>query len=82
MAFDKPQYYIKTLDENAEQLPIDIWGMGSDSEWVLNGSMADKSMIRNYLPYRIAAQIMEYSPRCRFCEVFYEADGTYTYQGV
>ena len=82
MSFDKSQFYIKTLDENAQQMPVDIWGMGAESEWVLNGSMADKSMIRNYLPYRITAQIMEYAPRCRFCEVIYENDGVYTYQGV
>lgn len=82
MSFDKAQFYIKAIDENEEQKPVDIFGMGEESEWVLNGSMADKSMIRNYLPYRIAAQIMEYAPRCKFCEVIYENDGVYTYQGV
>lgn len=82
MSFDKAQFYIKAIDENEEQKLVDIFGMGEESEWVLNGSMADKSMIRNYLPYRIAAQIMEYAPRCKFCEVIYENDGVYTYQGV
>lgn len=80
--FDKSQFYIKTVDDKEEQIPVDIFGMGEESEWVLNGSMADKSMIRNYLPYRIAAQIMEYAPRCKFCEVIYENDGVYIYQGV
>lgn len=80
--FDKSQYYIKLVDENQLAAPYNVFGMGEDYEWVLNGSMADKSMIRNYISYRVAAQIMEYAPRCCFCEMFTEEDGVYTYQGV
>lgn len=80
--FDKSQYYIKLVGENNEQNPQNVFGMGTDDDWILNGSMADKSMLRNYLAYRIAAQIMEYSPRCCYCEMFTEEDGRYTYQGV
>ncbi len=80
--FDKPQYYIKlTMDGDLDN-PQNIFGMGTDDSWILGGNMADKSMMRNYLAYRVSAQIMEYAPRCAFCEVFTEADGVYTYQGV
>lgn len=80
--FDKSQYYIKLVDENLEENPQDVFGMGADDAWILNGSMADKSMLRNYLAYRISAQILEYSPRCCYCEMFTEEQGVYTYQGV
>lgn len=80
--FDKSQYYIKLVDENNEENPQNVFGMGNDDDWVLNGSMADKSMLRNYLAYRVAAQIMEYAPRCCYCEMFTEDGGVYTYQGV
>ncbi len=81
--FDKPQYYIKTVAPDGTGNPVDLFGMGDGEAWVLNGSMADKSMLRNYLAYRVSAGIMEYAPRCCYCEVFLrEADGTHVYQGV
>ena len=80
--FDKSQYYIKLVDGNNEKNPQSVFGMPADDDWILNGSMADKSMIRNYLAYRVSAQIMEYSPRCCYCEMFTEDEGVYTYQGV
>ena len=62
-----------------------IEGMGEGDSWILNGSMADKSMLRNYLPYRIASEIGGgmAAPDSRYCEVLLEKeDGTYRYQGV
>ncbi len=82
ISFDKPQYYIKLTIGDGLENPQDIFGMGADDSWILGGNMADKSMLRNYLAYRVSAQIMEYAPRCSFCEVFTEDGGVYTYQGV
>lgn len=80
--FDKSQYYIKLITGEGLDNPQEVFGMAAEDSWILNGSMADKSMIRNYLGYRVAAQIMEYAPRCAFCEMFTEENGVYTYQGV
>ena len=84
IGYDKKQYKIKTVFANGEENDLDILGMGKGSEWVLNGSMADKSMIRNYLAYRIASEIggNNMAPDSRFCEVLMEQNGSYTYQGV
>lgn len=83
MNYDKPQYSIKTLNEAGEEIPVDLLGMGAGDGWILNGSMADKSMLRNYLAYRVASEVQPETPDCRFCEVFVsEANGAYTYQGV
>ena len=84
IGYDKKQYKIKTVLAGGEENDADILGMGKGSEWVLNGSMADKSMIRNYLAYRIASEIggNNMAPDSRFCEVLMEKNGVYTYQGV
>lgn len=82
--FDKPQYLIKTVDGEVEN-PVNFAGMGEEDSWILNGSMADKSMIRNYLSYRIASEIggSALAPDSRYCEVILaEPDGSYKYQGV
>ena len=82
MYYDKPQYKIKTISAAGEENPIDFLSMGDGSNWVLNGSMADKSMLRNYVAYRIASEIQAETPDCRFCEVFLNDSGTLKYQGV
>jgi hypothetical protein len=82
ISFDKSQYYIKLVNEDGTDRDEDVFGMGADDSWILNGSLADKSMLRNYLAYRVSAQIMEYAPRCCFCEMFTVENGIYTYQGV
>ena len=83
--FDKPQYLIKTVTKSAEEEnPVDLLGMGEDDSWILNGSLADKSMMRNYLSYRIASEIGggAIAPDARYCEVLLETADGYEYQGV
>lgn len=83
-AYDKPQYLIKLADASGEPCDADLLGIGEGNGWVLNGSMADKSMLRNYLACRIASEASgaAMAPDCRFCEVVRYEDGRYVYQGV
>ncbi|MBO4457285.1 MAG: CotH kinase family protein [Butyrivibrio sp.] len=82
--YDKKQFKFKSVYADGKENDTSILGMGEGSEWVLNGSMADKSMIRNYLAYRIASEIggNNMAPDSRFCEVLVEKNGSYEYQGV
>jgi hypothetical protein len=82
MIYDKAQYLIKTVTTLGEDRDVDILGMGEEDEWVLNGSMADKSMLRNYLSYRLASEFMSYTPDNLYCEVVIKKGNIYTYQGV
>ena len=83
MLYDKPQYTLRTVTGDGEEKPQDLLGMGASDKWILNGSMADKSMLRNYFAYRVASEVQPETPDCRFCEVFLsEGNGPYTYQGV
>lgn len=82
MIYAKAQYLLKLITDKGEENKVSILNMGEDNEWILNGSMADKSMIRNYLPYKIAAQFMPYTPDNEICEVVIKNGEDYTYQGV
>lgn len=82
MTYAKAQYMVKLVSESGEYRDIDLLGMGEEHDWILNGSLADKSMLRNYLAYSIASEIMPYTPDYKFCEVILNIDGEYKYQGV
>lgn len=78
--FDKKQYRIKFYKEegstNAKE--YEFVGMGKNSEWVLNGPYLDKTLIRNRLVYGIGREMFEWTPDCRYVELFIDGQ----YQGV
>lgn len=80
--YEKAQYMLKLVTAKGEENKVDILGMGAENEWILNGSMADKSMIRNYVAYKTAAQFMPYTPDYEICEVVIKKNGKYFYNGV
>ncbi len=82
MNYAKPQYLVKLVTQSGQDNELSLLGMGADNEWVINGSMTDKSMMRNYLSYRVASQFMAYTPDTKYCEVVLKDNGIYTYQGV
>lgn len=80
--FDKVQYLLKLRTPDGMENNVDILGMGAHNSWILNGSMADKSMIRNYLAYRISSEISDVTPDSQFCEVVIQDGDKYVYQGL
>jgi len=80
--FPKKQYHITFLNPDGTTNEQDVLGMGLSGEWVLNISYIDKSLLRNYLAYTIAAQVMPHAPRARFCEVFFKEGSIYRYKGL
>lgn len=82
MMYDKPQYLVKLLTESGQNNDLDLLGMGAEHEWVLNGSMADKSMMRNYMAYRLSHEIRDFAPDSHYCEVLIKTKDGYAYQGV
>lgn len=83
-SYDKSQYLMKAVGADGLENKTDLLGMGEGSDWILNGSMADKSMLRNYLPYRIASEIdgNKMSPDSRFVEMVSVQPEGYRYEGV
>lgn len=76
--FDKKGYAIRLVDDQGENAPQAVMGMAAHHEWVLHGPFIDKTLIRNYMWYNIAGEIMDYAPNVRFCEVVLNGE----YQGV
>ena len=74
--FDKQGYLLKFMEGDfLNNKKVSLSGMTADSDWVLHGPFLDKTLIRNYLCYNLAGEIMDYSPNVRFCEIF--LNGTY-----
>ena len=76
--FEKAPYLLKFVNEDGTDLDIPMLGMNAHHEWVLNGPYMDKSLIRNYMWYNIAGEIMDYAPNVRFCELIINGD----YRGI
>lgn len=82
MLYEKGQWLVKLVTGSGQYNDVDLLGMGPEHEWILNGSMFDKSMLRNYLAYSIASEFLPYTPDNHYCEVISRNGDTYTYQGV
>ena len=76
--FDKKSYLIRFTKEGGTYQNCTVMGMDAHYEWALHGPFLDKSLIRNYMWYNIAGEIMDYAPNVRFCEVIING----IYQGL
>lgn len=76
--FDKKNYLLRFTDAEGTYEDHEVMGMDSHYEWALHGPFLDKSLMRNYLWYNIAGEMMEYAPNVRFCEVILNG----AYQGL
>lgn len=80
--FDKHQYRIKLLTDDGQSNKVEMMGMAADQDWILNISMIDSSLIRNYMVYNISSQIMEFTPKAKYCEVIKKEGDKYIYEGL
>lgn len=76
--FDKKSYLLRFTDEDGSYADHEVMGMDAHYEWALYGPYLDKSLIRNYMWYNIAGEMMDYAPNVRFCEVILNGE----YQGL
>ena len=67
--FDKKNYLIRFVNDDGSYAGHEVMGMDAHYEWALHGPYLDKSLIRNYIWYNIAGEMMDYAPNVRFCEV-------------
>ncbi len=67
--YDKKSYLVRLTDKDGSYCNKEMMGMAPHYEWALHGPYLDKSLIRNYMWYNIAGELMEYAPNVRFCEV-------------
>ncbi len=67
--FEKANYFIRFINDDGTNNPQSFLGMDSHHEWALHGPFLDKTLIRNYMWYNIAGEVMDYSPNVRFFEL-------------
>lgn len=54
---------------------ISLFGLPSESDWVLNGPYSDKTQFNNYLSFQWSNEMGLYAPRTRLVEVFVNDNG-------
>ena len=64
--FDKKNYLIRFVNDDGSYAGHEVMGMDAHYEWALHGPYLDKSLIRNYMWYNIAGEMMDYAPKRAF----------------
>lgn len=76
--FAKRPYLLELVEADGTNNDLAVMGMAAHHEWALHGPYLDKTLIRNYMWYNLAGQVMDYAPNVRFCELVLNGE----YQGV
>ena len=82
LTLEKKQYGIKLYNEDGTNRRESVLGMTANNDWVLNGSMIDSTLIRNYMSYNLGSVFFPYTTEVRYCEVILKRGDIYKYQGV
>ncbi|GAB2576514.1 CotH kinase family protein [Spirosoma areae] len=81
LLFPKKPYGIELRDTSGvNSVNVSLLGMPAESDWVLNATYNDKTLIRETLTYDLNRQMSSfYTPRYRYCEVVLDGiyDGIY-----
>ncbi|HVV87625.1 MAG TPA: CotH kinase family protein [Kofleriaceae bacterium] len=67
--FPKHQYAIELRGPDGTDRDVDLFGMGADADWLLNGAWLDRSLLRNKLGYDLDRAMGGDAPDSRFAEV-------------
>lgn len=76
--FPKKQYAVELRDGAGQPVDVDLFGMGGESDWLLNGMYIDRLLMRNRLAFdlwREATDDREWAPETVYVELTY--DGAY-----
>lgn len=78
----KYQYLLKLETEAGDKNNLAVLGMDPSDTWVLNGTVKDGSMLRNYLGYNLGGELDPCAPDIRMCEVVLRQGSRYEYLGL
>jgi len=78
--FPKKPYGIELRDaKGVESVKVSLLGMPAESDWVLNATYNDKTLVREALTYDLNRQMSSYyTPRFRYCELILNG----SYEGI
>jgi len=69
--FPKKSIRVETRDSAGNNLNLKLFGFPSENDWVLYAPYTDKSLLRNYVMYNIAGNMLEWAPRTQLVEVMH-----------
>lgn len=75
--FPKPQYRLTLRGEDGEEAAPDLYGMGGEADWVLNGMWIDRAMIRNKLAYDLFNELTaapDWAPDSAYAELWLDGE--------
>ena len=69
LTFPKKNYSIELHDAAGDDEATDLLGMGKESDWILDGMWADRSLMRNALIFDAFRDLggLHYAPKGRWC---------------
>lgn len=68
--FPKKGYRLKFVNADGTDNSQEVMGMPTSHDWVLNAEYNDYTLIRDYMAYNMASNMMKYAPQTRLCEAF------------
>ncbi len=81
LGFPKAQYSIELRSESDAEQPVGLFGMGRESDWILNGMYIDRALLRNPFFFDVFQSMggtEHYAPETRYCELTLDGD----YRGI
>lgn len=78
LMFPMKSYSIELRDATGKSVDKSLFGLPKESDWVLYAPYTDKTLMRNFLAYTIAAETGHWASHCRYVEVVVNGD----YKGV
>lgn len=78
----KKQYLLKLENTSGEKNSLPVLGMDPSDTWIINGTMTDRSYIRNYITFNTAGELDPFTPDIRMCEVVLKQGDQYEYIGL
>jgi hypothetical protein len=79
LGFPKPQIAVELRDGDDADARADLFGLGRDGDWLLNGMYIDRALLRNRFAWSLLADASgEWAPQTAYVELWFNQD----YEGV
>src|SRR3954470_23166059 len=70
LRYPKRSFSVRPIDEQDDHSKVSLFGLASDSDWILYAPYPDKTFLRDVLAYKLSNEMGRYASATRFLEVF------------
>jgi hypothetical protein len=68
--FIKHSYGFTTIDAVGNDKNVSLLGLPVEHDWILKGEYQDRTMLRDWLTFKLARNMGRYAPRSEFCQLY------------